>query len=223
MGPKIVTVALAFSAVLGALTNRWSTQSGPSAAFNILSFRSLYFQCQWVGFLISLAAVAICLFEWRMSERISWRLPVAGLLVLFYVAGGVLTLDENRWASGESFPGGWWKARKDEDARRNLRAPFVGRWQGANNVWTITDQALTAPGCDVVPGNELSLESSDRVLSPEVRTKLGEKLPEVRSKVLVMQISCVDQLLTVMLVDDDHLVAVPWPSGDPQVLNRIRG
>lgn len=222
MAPTIVTVALAVSAVLGALTNRWLTESGTSAGFNIVSFRSLYFQCQWAGFLISLAIVTICLLEWRTSGRVSWRLPAAIALVVFYVAGGVLTKDANRWASGQSSPSGWLKAREEKAARETLRAPLVGRWQGAKGVWTISQETLIAPGCNAVPGNEIGFDSSDRVLTAEVRAKLGAKLPQVPSKVLVMQISCVDQFLTAILIDDDHLVAVPWPSGDPEVLNRIR-
>lgn len=216
---RVLSIALLFSAVLAILTNRWVATSG-APAFSVVSFKSLWFQCQWLGFLISLAVVAGCLLHWHSSGRLPRLTIAAAAAAVFYVVGGVLTTNADHWASGASSPAGWWRARAQSIAGRDLRARFEGEWQSAAERWTIRADSVSLAGCDGASVSGVSTGPSAELIKPELAARFGSQLGAVPAELPIMEISCSDRLLVLALVSDTQLLAIAWPKGEPQLLTR---
>lgn len=217
---RILTAACCLSAILALVTNRWVAGMGSSPAFGIVNFRALWFQCQWVGFVISLAVVGGCLLAWHSSARLPWLTAAGGGLAVFYVAGGVLTTRADQWASGASAPSGWWQARQHEVADRGLRARFAGEWRSPEGVWTIGAESVQLPGCEAGHVSGVSMGQAAELVTPELRRRFAGELDDVRGELPVLDVSCADRLYMLALVSERALLAVPWPKGELQLLRR---
>jgi len=217
---RILNIACCVSAILAILTNRWVATSGQTPAFSVVSFKSLWFQCQWLGFLLSAGAMGACLVHWYSTGRFPRLTIAACALALFYLFTGVLTTDADQWASGASSLPGRWHARHQDIASRNLRTRFEADWQSPAGLWTIRADSLALPGCDAAHITGVSTGTSAELITPEIAARFANQLGSLPVELPVLEVSCSDRLLVLALISETRILAIPWPKGEPQLLTR---
>lgn len=217
---RILNIACCVSAILAILTNRWVAVSGQTPAFSVVSFKSLWFQCQWLGFLLAVGVMGACLVHWYSTGRFPRLTIAACALAMFYLFTGVLTTDVDQWASGASSLPGRWRARQQDSARRNLRAQFEADWQSSSGIWAIRAGSLAFPGCEGAHVTGVSTSPSVELITPEIAARFADQIGPVPAELPLLEVTCSDRLLVLALISEVQLLAIPWPKGEPQLLTR---
>ena len=129
--------------LLAALTSRWMLD-GPKPPIDVVSFEALYFDVQWIAFVMTAGALWVLVANWRASRQFPRPVILAATLLIYFVATGIpLTEKSSEWAQGRSGVASWLGASQIHSIAQEIESRLAGTWKSGARLYTIRRDALT--------------------------------------------------------------------------------
>ena len=129
--------------LLAVLTSRWMLD-GPKAPIDVASFEALYFDLQWIAFVVTVGALWVLVTNWRSSRQFPRPVILAAVMLIYFVATGIpLTEKSSEWAQGSGGVASLLGTSQIHGIAQEIESRLAGAWKSGARIYTIRRDALT--------------------------------------------------------------------------------